>query len=201
MKWDQYYERFYDWSESTQINRISSLTDFGASEEVAEVIQSFMNGKAASRLVKKALEHGVEFSAQEVMDMIDLLDDIPEELISSCKTHFSQEQMDILIDYDIDEDVLRAASKKSNVKFPFDEEDDYAEEYCPPEQPSKLGFWAALFGIASLSGGKKKGHPGHCTGDCANCPPHYGYRYGRWYYGHDHVHGCEFGGNKGSGGL
>ena len=45
--------------------------------------------------------------------MIDLLDDIPEELISSCKTHFSQEQMDILIDYDIDEDVLRAASKKS----------------------------------------------------------------------------------------
>ena len=113
MKWDQYYERFYDWSESTQINRISSLTDFGASEEVADVIQSFMNGKAASRLVKKALEHGVEFSAQEVMDMIDLLDDIPEELISSCKTHFSQEQMDILIDYDIDEDVLRAASKKS----------------------------------------------------------------------------------------
>lgn len=32
-----------------------------------------------------------------------------------------------------------------------------------------------------------------------DCPPHYGYRYGRWYYGHDHVHGCEFGGNKGSG--
>ena len=70
MKWDQYYERFYDWSESTQINRISSLTDFGASEEVAEVIQSFMDGKAASRLIKKALEYGVKFSAQEVMDMI-----------------------------------------------------------------------------------------------------------------------------------
>lgn len=201
MKWDQYYERFYDWSESTQINRISSLTDFGASEEVAEVIQSFMDGKAASRLIKKALEYGVKFSAQEVMDMIDLLDDIPKELISSCKTHFSQEQMDILVDYDIDEDVLRAASKKSNVKFPFDEEDDYTEEYCAPEQPPKLGFWATLFGIASLSGGKKKGHPGHCTGDCANCPPHYGYRYGRWYYGHHHVHGCEFGGNKGNGGL
>ena len=44
-------------------------------------------------------------------------------------------------------------------------------------------------------------HPGHCTGDCANCPPHYGYRYGRWYYGHGHQHGCEFGGNKGDGSL
>lgn len=201
MDWATYYERFYDWSESTQINRISSLTDFGASEEVAEVIQSFMDGKAASRLVKKALVHGVKFSAQEVMDMIDLLDDIPKELISSCKTYFSQEQIDVLADYDIDEDVLRAASKKSNVRFPFDEEEEYAEEYCPPEQPPKLGFWATLFGITSLSGGKKKGHPGYCTGDCANCPPHYGYRYGRWYYGHHHVHGCEFGGNKGDGGL
>ena len=46
----------------------------------------------------------------------------------------------------------------------------------------------------------KKKHSGRCDGDCANCPPHYGYRHGRWYYGHDHVEGCEFGGNKGSGG-
>ena len=38
--------------------------------------------------------------------------------------------------------------------------------------------------------------PGHCTGDCENCPPHYGYR-----YGHDHQYGCEFGGNRGSGGM
>ena len=45
----------------------------------------------------------------------------------------------------------------------------------------------------------KKRSNGRCNGDCANCPPHYGYRYGRWYYGHDHIEGCEFGGNKGSG--
>lgn len=47
---------------------------------------------------------------------------------------------------------------------------------------------------------QKKKHNGRCDGDCANCPPHYGYRHGRWYYGHDHIEGCEFGGNKGSGG-
>ena len=44
-----------------------------------------------------------------------------------------------------------------------------------------------------------KKHSGKCTGDCANCPPHYGYRHGRWYYGHGHIEGCEFGGNKGDG--
>ena len=47
---------------------------------------------------------------------------------------------------------------------------------------------------------KKKAHNGKCNRDCANCPAHYGYRYGRWYYGHNHVEGCEFGGNRGGGG-
>ena len=45
----------------------------------------------------------------------------------------------------------------------------------------------------------KKKHSGKCDGDCANCPPHYGYRYGRWYYGRDHIRGCQFGGNRGGG--
>ena len=47
---------------------------------------------------------------------------------------------------------------------------------------------------------KPKKHSGRCDGDCKNCPPHYGYRYGRWYYGHSHSEGCEFGGNKCDGG-
>ncbi len=54
------------------------------------------------------------------------------------------------------------------------------------------------FGSAPKSGPRADKH--RCNGDCENCPPHYGYRYGRWYYGHDRVRGCEFGGNKRSGG-
>ena len=46
-----------------------------------------------------------------------------------------------------------------------------------------------------------KRHNGKCDGDCKHCPPHYGYRYGKWYYGHDHAWGCEFGGNKCSGSM
>ena len=38
------------------------------------------------------------------------------------------------------------------------------------------------------------------NGDCTNCPAHYGYRYGRWYYGHGHQHGCQRGGNGGASG-
>ena len=51
---------------------------------------------------------------------------------------------------------------------------------------SKGGFW------------KDAGHSRKCDGNCDQCPPHYGYRYGRWYYGHGHQHGCERGGNGGA---
>lgn len=61
------------------------------------------------------------------------------------------------------------------------------------------GFLELLLGIANSNQKEDKHHKGCCDGDCANCPPHYGYRYGRWYYGHGHAEGCEFGGNKGFG--
>ena len=68
----------------------------------------------------------------------------------------------------------------------------------------KYSFWDLLFGASSESSAsslsKKKDH-GRCDGDCKNCPPHYGYRYGRWYYGKDHTEGCTRGGNRGGGGI
>ena len=74
----------------------------------------------------------------------------------------------------------------------------------PKQNDPKLGFFSKLglvLGVESILDKTRQPRHGRCTGDCANCPPHYGYRYGRWYYGHDHTHGCEFGGNKSGGGL
>ena len=66
------------------------------------------------------------------------------------------------------------------------------------------GFFSGIAGVSkgvsTNRSGKKHNHDGKCDGDCKNCPPHYGYRHGRWYYGHGHNYGCEFGGNKGGGG-
>mgnify|MGYP007007399333 FL=1 len=105
----------------------------------------------------------------------------------------------------------RIANKAKIDIFADDEPEEEEEVYEEPEYyepaPQKKGFglfgtlFAILAAFGSVSSSKKKGHNGRCNGDCANCPPHYGYRYGRWYYGHDHVHGCEFGGNRGSGSM
>ena len=69
------------------------------------------------------------------------------------------------------------------------------------QRNASAGLFALLLGAQMLSG-SGSGHKDsrYCNGDCANCPPHYGYRYGRWYYGHGHQGGCERGGNGGASG-
>lgn len=210
MDWNTYYEKFYDWATSTQISRMSSLTSFGTSSEVAEVAQEYMDEKAASRLVKKAVAYGVQFTPEEIYDLSGCCDtSAMNELLKSAKCSFTQEQLEDLWGA-ADDEVLELVAKRNHVILfeddaieDSDAEDDlYLEE--PMQNEPKLGFFSKLglaLGIAGVLNKNSQPHPGHCTGNCANCPPHYGYRYGRWYYGHDHTHGCEFGGNKGGGGL
>lgn len=213
MDWETYYEKFYDWASSTQIRKMSSLTSFGASAEVAEVAQEYMDNKASVRLIKKALTYGVRFTPEEIYDLADCCDTpTMNELVKSADGAFTQEQLEDLWGA-ADDDVLELAAKRSRVTLFADDEQEEsgAEDEWDLDEPEsdepKLGFFSRLglaLGIVNVVdalGRKNRRHHGHCTGDCANCPPHYGYRYGRWYYGHDHTHGCEFGGNKGGGGL
>ncbi len=202
MDWETFYDRFYNWSTSTQINRISSLTSFGASSEVTEVAQEFMNKKAASRFVKKAVAAGVQFTPEEIYDLSDCCDTATMNLLlESAKCHFTQEQLEDL-DGVVDEEVLTKVAKRNHVaRYDYEEEDNFV---VAEKQQPKVGFFTALvlgLGIADHMDNKKSHkHNGKCNGDCANCPAHYGYRYGRWYYGHHHTRGCEFGGNNGNGG-
>ena len=69
MDWKSYYDRFYDWEESTQLRQLSALTDFGASSEVCELACAFSEEKSANRLIKKALADGVCFTAEEVQEL------------------------------------------------------------------------------------------------------------------------------------
>ena len=212
MDWETYYDKFYDWATSTQISRMSSLTSYGASSEVAEVAQEYMDEKAASRLIKKAVAYGVQFTPEEIYDLSGCCNtEAMNVLLDSSKCRFTREQLEELWGAADDDILERVAARNKVTLFDEDEEeeieDEIAEEefFDEPDAPTpKLGFFSKLFiaiGVAGSFDSKQHKHPGRCTGDCANCPPHYGYRYGRWYYGHGHVHGCEFGGNKGDGSL
>ena len=212
--WDEYYDKYYDWSESTRVRNLANLTDLGAVDEVVEVILDFDydNIKAANTLLQKAVEAKLQFSVQ---DLCEFYFDLDHELIHtalfqslSCITEEDIEDLYAVFD----EDIVLKTCKLTGLPLPkaLREEDDAqeVEEEFEMEQvepyPPKIGFFwklAAAIGAASLLDDRPKHHCGHCDGDCAHCPPHYGYRYGRWYYGHGHQYGCEFGGNKGDGGL
>ena len=291
MTWAEYYDKFYDWSESTQISRLSSVRDFGPACEVCEIAEEFCDEKIASRLIRKALAAGVKFSSDDIcnlegvvtdelfmdlmqslgvsmswelfydhfydwntstqrsnaiaqkqfgpaQEVIDIAIELPDEdsatkLLSNAHAagvRFSAEEILQLdgtvpgrmieklaldardplsaedlddISYLLSDTEIEKVAKKHGITI-MEEEEDCWEEPVPQRKRSGIGFFGALFLGLSLLGGNpksKKKHNGHCDGDCANCPPHYGYRYGRWYYGHHHHYGCQFGGNHGGGGL
>lgn len=211
--WDEYYSSFYDWSLSTQKNYSYRLTDFGSADEVYEVVSefAFYNPKFATRFAEKALMAGVRFTPDHVLEMALLIDKpVLSKMAEQTNIAFNREQLEE-IHMLIDDTSFERISDKAKVDIFSDNEPDPAEEVCetdcdygvPP--PKKPGLFSTLFaviaGVSLASGSKHHRHNGRCNGDCANCPPHYGYRYGRWYYGKGHVHGCEFGGNKGNGSL
>ncbi|MBQ2734562.1 MAG: hypothetical protein IJF33_01885 [Clostridia bacterium] len=284
MTWDDFYDRFFDWSESTVKTKISSLEDIGNGEDVVDVCLNLGDEKIKAQLIRKSMKLGVKFTHDDFMNLdgeipealfeevaryagfsaenpffnendFDWDDfyascaDLPEDMVSrciprikkfgdsdevtdavlslsypaddalyeravACGVNFTEEQLeemgrqevsfveDIKAFNDISEEQMDEFSEQ--VRMVEEQVDEYIEQTKNPKKRrasvGKAIGLGAFFGMLSGLFGTKKKHRGHCNGDCANCPSHYGYRYGRWYYGHGHNYGCEFGGNKGGGG-
>lgn len=189
MIWAEYYERYDRWQESTQYSRLASIEDFGQdgspTEEICDCIQ-YVDTRTATSILRRALAAGVRFRAAEVTEIADSgqIDDeeLLEKLIQTSVDAYTGDQLDTLL---------------SCLADP-----DESDEEIPPKVPQakKSGLFSSILMGMALAGSPKPESTGRCQGDCAHCPPHYGYRYGRWYYGHGHTHGCEFGGNGGRSG-
>lgn len=108
MKWDEFYDRFFDWAESTQVSRISTLENFGDADEVYDVAIEFQDEKVATRFLKKALAAGVHFSTEQVTELIgNVTDDIMLPLIKSAYGKFTDEELEILSGYIDAEDLIK----------------------------------------------------------------------------------------------
>ena len=274
MLWCDFYDSFWDWSDSTRRTRISSLEDIGSGEEVVEVILEIADEKIRSQLIRKAMKLGASFTSDDFMN---LDGELPSELYEELgkytgydhnDPYFDEDNMtwddfygcccdwdDALLERRINklrhfgpseevceaiqdmpnskmEDLLYAKAKAAGVRFTREQlmelghwgpviqdvidndlSDEAIEQYVANAEAlvaeeeaarrtnRRIGFWGTLIGVLNgFSSSSKKHDTGRCDGDCANCPAHYGYRYGRWYYGHGHQHGCQRGGNGGASG-
>lgn len=74
MKWEHLYEYYDSWSTNTLINRLSTLEDYGAPDEVVEVADVVADLKVASRFVRKAIDAGVVFSPDTILTLDGIID-------------------------------------------------------------------------------------------------------------------------------
>lgn len=178
--------------------------------QLDDLVNALYDETPALELIDRICQKPNHFIATELVSLVETLCDEERsgKLLLTNTTKFSEEALASLCDLWVDEEVIRKVAKRSGIPYSDlceDEEefeDESLDEYVEPEQGGGVGLLGALIaGVAAFgNSGKHKKHNGRCNGDCANCPPHYGYRYGRWYYGHGHMYGCEFGGNRRGGG-
>ena len=206
--WDDYYAGFYDWSPSTQKSYAYLLTDYGPADEVWEVAQelAFQDEAFTAKFLEKALAAGVRFTPNQVLEMVGTVEEsLLSKIAERTDVPFDREQLEEIY-LMIDDSSFHKISKRSRIDV-FDDVKELRRQAAassaarPKKKGGLLSAVAAFAAGAAVAGHLNKKHDGHCDGDCANCPPHYGYRYGRWYYGKGHQYGCEFGGNKGDGRL
>ena len=180
LQWDDFASEYYNWSEEVTLRRIGKLKSLGSPEEVYEVICDMPSLECEEALHEKAIASGVKFDEEDLYER-----------------HTDGEAKEVL---DAEEDF---AAFEANINLLCENLDRILQPQQPePKKRNGPGFFGVLGAVLGiLSGlGSDKHDSGHCDGDCANCPPHYGYRYGRWYYGHGHQYSCQRGGNGGASG-
>lgn len=120
MDWKSYYDRFYDWEESTQLRHLSSLTNFGPSSEVCELAGAFFEEASANRLIKKALSAGVQFTADEVMELDGVVDkSLMPQLIRNTSHPLTAEQLDDFVFWLSDEEI-KVLARKNHIRLDED---------------------------------------------------------------------------------
>lgn len=174
MTWEEYYDRFYDWSESTQIKKLSSVEALGDANEVTEIMVEFAfnHEDIVNRIARKAIEQKLVFSAENITDLTNLMDEeLLKQLVMQSSGSFTAADMEKLIGM-VDDNLVVGLYKSKGFRIPeeysyLDDSDDFEdEEFADEPEQDELsggkapgGFFSKMamaFGIgAGISQGIK----------------------------------------------
>lgn len=108
MTWEEYYDKFYDWAESTQIKKLSSVYALGPFDEVVEVMMelAFHHEDIVNRIARRAIDHKLIFSANNLMDIsINIEPELFKQLALQSASVFSKDDF-VMLEGCVDDDVL-----------------------------------------------------------------------------------------------
>lgn len=133
MKWSDYYQKINDWAVSTAVNKISSLEGMGAPDEIVDALNiiAFEDEKGATRLLNRALQHGVKFSGENLAEIVDLCaeESFKKALYQSADVFTAQDLEDL---YGcVNDELVIDVAKRYKISVPADIADEYEEELCP----------------------------------------------------------------------
>lgn len=171
--WDEYYEKFYDWAESTQVRNLSGLISLGSANEGGEIIIELqINVPAANCLLRKAVEAKLAFSGSDLVEFACINGkELATAAVRNSAERLTAEDMEYLHG-EIDDEVIIEISKRRNIMLPEDlrEEEEYEEpEEIEEDEPleeiniyvdnfvsdppaPKLGSFGTLFAVLSGAG-------------------------------------------------
>ena len=138
LTWDDYYSRFWDLAPSTQRSYSYKLSDFGSANQVFEVIEGFAleNDGFASRFATKALNAGVRFTPDQVLELAILVDkDVLSRMAETATGKFTREQLEEIYAL-INDSSYEVIARKAGIDIFADdfEEDPEPEDIYEPEE-------------------------------------------------------------------
>lgn len=143
------------------------------------------------------------FTEDEVLGLIDRIYDgaLIDKIAGSTDAKFTEAGLNRLYDRGIADEIIEKISRQSGI--PYQDPDDFDEPDFDMPEDRTVSMDTAQDDEEALSflylQSKKPRKPSFLQillGEDRKKPvdePHYGYRYGRWYYGRGHTRGCERG--------
>ena len=137
MQWCDYYEKINDWAVSTAVNKIASLEDMGEPDEIVDALTiiGYENKKGATRLLNRALQQGIKFSGENLIEIADLCteESFKKALYQSVDTLTGQDLEDM---YGcVDDELIIELVKQYKIPVPADIADALEEELCAGDTP------------------------------------------------------------------
>lgn len=133
MRWSDYYEKINDWAVSTAVNKISSLEDMGAPDEIVDALNIivFEDEKGATRLLNRAVQYGVKFSGENLAEIAGLCaeESFKKALHQSAEAFTAQDLEDLYCC--VDDELIVELAKRYKISAPADIAEEYEEELCP----------------------------------------------------------------------
>ncbi len=97
MTWEEYYENYYDWAESTAIKKLSSVDMLGNADEVTEIICDFFpsHKDICNRIARKAISQKLVFTWDNLQDIDECIEsDLQIQLLTQSYSSFSKEDLE-----------------------------------------------------------------------------------------------------------